>query len=88
MRFLQRRNNADSLSMSALTVGETLILTVWAVSAFALNHAVKRPVKTAGRQRIEREIEKRDIQYLSSKEDKENIVETVAQFIWQTPEQL
>lgn len=72
--------------MSSLTGGETLILTVWAVSAFVLNHAVKRPVKTAGRQRIEKEIEKET--YLSSEEDTECIVETLAQFIWQTPEQL
>lgn len=34
------------------------------------------------KERLERET------YLSLKEDKENIVETLAQFIWQTPEQL
>lgn len=70
MRFLQRGNMADYLSMSSLTVGEALILTEWAVSAFVLNHAVQRPEKTAGRQRIKREIAKRDISVLKGEQEK------------------
>lgn len=73
--------------MSGLTVGEILILTVWVVSAFALNHAVKKdlykqPEGRGLKKRLKRET------YLPSKEDKENIVETFVQFIWQTPEEL
>lgn len=43
-------DNTGNFSMSTLTGGEILILTVWVVSGTTLHHTIKRPIKTAGRQ--------------------------------------
>lgn len=72
--------------MSSLTWGEILILSVWAVSGPALNHAVKKAHKGSW-EAAAAVAEWKDVSVFSLclKEDKEHIVKAAIWFISQTP---